>query len=507
MNNSDAPGRSYNWAPVPWLDSRIDAEYYSREAVESAAWMNRFRAQLHRLGDLCSLITDGTHVTPEYKVSGVPFLSAKNLEPCHIVFNDHKWIDDEAHAQLTRWNCSPVFNDILVAKSGSIGNTAITTTTRPFSVFESVAIVRLKPGIDAAYVCAYLNTPVALAQIRRSQKGAVIPHIHLEDLRELKVLAADRSIQHAIGNKIRKAERLRELAEAAMEQFARWLDEASSSSKLEPRHWEYLGYSPDATCTDGAWIANVDTADRIDPWPHHVAPRVIRRHLRQVAKAHSLADYLSVVSSERENVSSQSLGDGDYHIGVLDVDSSGGIAWDNATSNRYDGSGVVVESGDLLYSCLNPKEARACVLPKNVHGRMIASLEFTVLRPTAPNEAYPYLLAALLRSPWVRVQSSFMTRSSSLSRRRLQEEDLLKVLIPWCDEHVEMLNSRMATATGAGEEAIRLVAQAKTDVEALIAGTLDEERLLAESAEIEAWLQKNPSPYMADNTRNKVQEN
>jgi hypothetical protein len=208
-----------------------------------------------------------------------------------------------------------------------------------------------------------------------------------------------------------------------------------------------------------------------------------------------LADFLSVVSSQRASVASQSLGDGDFHIGVLDVDPSGGIAWNHAASTRYDGSGVAVESGDLLYSCLNPKEARACVLPKNGDGRMIASLEFSVLRPTSAYDSYPYLLAAMLRSPWVRVQSSFMTRSSSLSRRRLQEDDLLKVLIPWCEDDVELLNRRMGIATGAGEEAIRLVAQAKTAVESLIDGTLNEERLLVESTEIEAWLKQNPSPY------------
>jgi hypothetical protein len=232
-----------------------------------------------------------------------------------------------------------------------------------------------------------------------------------------------------------------------------------------------------------------------------VAPRVIRNHLKQVAKASPLSNFLSVVSAERESVSSDSLIKGEYHISVLDVDPSGAVNWDNALATRYDGNGVRVEPGDILYSCLNPKEARACVLPKESRARMIASLEFGVLRPTAAFDSLAHLIAAVLRSNWIRVQASFLTRSSSLSRRRLQEEELLKVLIPWSDEQTVELNCRMAAATGAREEAAQLVTRAKADVESLIDGTLDEGRLLAESADIEVWLHNNPSINGAASTR------
>ena len=37
--------------------------------------------EIKRLGDVCNKITDGTHRTPKYVDSGIPFLSTRNIVP------------------------------------------------------------------------------------------------------------------------------------------------------------------------------------------------------------------------------------------------------------------------------------------------------------------------------------------------------------------------------------------------------------------------------------------
>ena len=48
------------------------------------------------------------------------------------------------------------------------------------------------------------------------------------------------------------------------------------------------------------------------------------------------------------------------------------------------------------------------------------------------------------------------------------------------------------------DEACDLVTAAKKAIEELVDGTLDEDRVVAESAEIESWLEGNPSPYKSN---------
>lgn len=56
------------------------------------------------------------------------------------------------------------------------------------------------------------------------------------------------------------------------------------------------------------------------------------------------------------------------------------------------------------------------------------------------------MLSVVLRSGWVRVQVSFLTRSSSLSRRRVDEADLDEILVPWSDTDLDDLDRSAQTA-------------------------------------------------------------
>jgi hypothetical protein len=137
------------------------------------------------------------------------------------------------------------------------------------------------------------------------------------------------------------------------------------------------------------------------------------------------------------------------------------------------------------------------VIPPSVAVPAIASTEFAVVEPAGDAKATPHLLAAVLRSLWTRVQATFLTRSSSLSRRRLQESDLLQILIPWQDNDNLHLNEQLGFSVDARQQAVRLVNEAESDVTRLIEGTLDKQRLLAESAKLEDWLHEHASRFSA----------
>lgn len=199
--------------PVSELCGRIDATFYSPECLTYDRQMKRLRLRPRRIVNFSELVTDGTHKTPYYVDHGVPFLSATNIHDGFVHHTDHKWIHESEFAQLEKWNCAPRPGDVLVAKSGSIGSAAVVANnSRQFAVFESVAIIR-PIGIDPAYLSAFLNSRFGSLQIRRHTKGAVIRHLHLEDLREVEVPEPNPEVQHYIGDKVRQSQRLKARAE------------------------------------------------------------------------------------------------------------------------------------------------------------------------------------------------------------------------------------------------------------------------------------------------------
>ena len=55
-----------------------------------------------RLGDILLKLTDGTHSTPKYTESGVPFISVKDVSAGKLDFSNCKHISEAEHNTLTK---------------------------------------------------------------------------------------------------------------------------------------------------------------------------------------------------------------------------------------------------------------------------------------------------------------------------------------------------------------------------------------------------------------------
>jgi type I restriction enzyme S subunit len=494
--------RELSAEPAAWLldgaalvSERLDASYYAPRFLRDVEALDQLPMGVKSLRSISSKLNCGA--TPkfvQYGSTGLPLIRTSNVRP--DLYDEADTLRVPGMVLDRTSNVAILPGDVLYTMSGTIGFSAVYPAHGELaSCSNTIARARLSTQSDADpyYVALFLNSRLGMSQSLRLVSGGVLAHVMPNSVKTLRVALPEPGVQRAIGNRVRKAERLREMADAAARSFRDWLDRASCRTALPPDDAPFLKHSPDDTCPDTTWVTGFDAADRIDPWPHHVAPRRIIHHLRSKASARQFRDVFQIVAGDRQRRGANEPGS-DHHISVLDVDSSGHIDWAAAAVNRYDGTGVEIRAGDILFSCLNPKEARIGYIPISFKGTAVASPEFSVLRLRSDIEQVPYLMAAVLRSPWVRVQTTFLTRSSSLSRRRLDEGDLAGVVIPWHEEGIAELNERMETAADSKHEAVDLVRRAKADVETLIAGTLDVPSLLAEGEEIDRWLRKHPSP-------------
>jgi type I restriction enzyme, S subunit len=161
---------------------RLDAEYYQAEYLEL---LEKIKKLPHKkLGDLCLKITDGSHQTPPYQESGIPFLMVKDVLEQQINFDqDISFISEDFDKKLK--HCKPGAGDILLTKVGSVGISAVVPDDAPnFNIFVSIAVIKNCSGIDKFFLSTFLNSKFGRTQAIRAAKGISQPDLHLEDIKE-----------------------------------------------------------------------------------------------------------------------------------------------------------------------------------------------------------------------------------------------------------------------------------------------------------------------------------
>lgn len=109
------------------------------------------------LNELAKQITDGTHRTPTYTTTGVPFLSIANIssgnydgKPKYISFNEH---------QSLIQRCKPELNDILLCRIGTLGRPFISKLEFEYSIFVSLGLIKLINKPISEYIKIVLDSP------------------------------------------------------------------------------------------------------------------------------------------------------------------------------------------------------------------------------------------------------------------------------------------------------------------------------------------------------------
>lgn len=110
-----------------------------------------------RLGNIASVISDGTHRTPTYVDEGIPFLSVQNISGGFIDMSKAKYITPEEHEALIQ-RCKPSKDDILVCRIGTLGKAIKINVDFEFSIFVSLGLLRLVDTRIADYVTCVINS-------------------------------------------------------------------------------------------------------------------------------------------------------------------------------------------------------------------------------------------------------------------------------------------------------------------------------------------------------------
>lgn len=105
-----------------------------------------------KLGKIAD-VYDGVHQTPDYKESGIMFLSVENIS----TLKSGKYISEEAFKR--DYKVSPQQGDILMTRIGDVGTPNVVKTTEKLAFYVSLAL--LKPiAVDSYFLCNAIRSPL-----------------------------------------------------------------------------------------------------------------------------------------------------------------------------------------------------------------------------------------------------------------------------------------------------------------------------------------------------------
>lgn len=481
-----------NWIiPKDILLYRLDAEFYDPIFVEHA----RFIVSCHKnrefgirsLGKIGKLFTGpfGSKLPATlYRNQGVPLIRVQNTYPFFLKEENLVFLDESDHKDLK--TSEVVRGDLMISKAGRVGDACLLPPKyQKGNITEHVIGVRLHNSYDPFYFITAINSMFANLQFRRFGLGTLINYLGVEATRTVEIPFPGFDICGAIGNYVRKAERLRETAKAKISQAGSMLD--------NDLKWQNgTGRIPRLS----AWVESSEMHHRLDGQYNSPQRIGIARHLRRnrinyqtvqdVAQVSAMIGWKGLNTEHYTETGPYLIRGVDFDNGILNTDSL-----IHVDQMKYDEQPQIhLRAGDVIMT-KDGTIGRALIVPDLDHEMCAGS---TVARLRLENDLSPYYFEAILNHEVVQLQiQSFAT---GLAQPHITQEWINELLIPILPsqyeiaQKIESHHDSMMASSG-------LVKRAVECVDDLIDGTLDEKTLLSESAEIEKWLKENPSPYEA----------
>ena len=203
--------------PLPPLEVQreivAEIDGYQRVIDGARAVIDNYRPQIvvdpewpaRELSKVAIRITDGTHTTPDYTDSGIPFLRVTDITKSNA---SKKFISEEEHMKLIK-RCYPQKGDVLYSKNGTIGVAKVIDWEGDFSIFVSLALIKPRRElVDSRYLEYFLNSDTAHVQATSRSKSGTVTNLHLVDIKTIKIPLPPLPTQKAIVDQIQAEQAL-----------------------------------------------------------------------------------------------------------------------------------------------------------------------------------------------------------------------------------------------------------------------------------------------------------
>ncbi len=454
------------------IDDRIDAQFFTPEYIKSLKKINQFR--IETLGNISRRIFDPPHTAPEFvDKSDFEMIMIENITLNGIEGN-FRAISETCHKDIFK-NSHLEGNELLVSRVGNSSGTfaSVFPCYKGKNVSGNISIIKLKDEIiDKEYAFAYFNSNIGQNSIKRNIANTARKFLTISKIREFQVPIPSPEIQKYIGDKVRKAEELREEAKKLKKEAEEIIYKKLGNIVLEDEKNYTANY-----------IREEDIFERIDS--EYYKEKYFRLQKQLKSKGFSLKTLDELCDSnifngrtyKTTNKKRKYMNIGVGELGDWFILANGDKYIDENINTNYLLDRYSIIWGNSAHLAKYIGEKVNINLETNSY---VPTTEITCIKPNL-DKINPYYLFLYMKSNWGYYQ---VQRTVKGMTAHSYPEDVSKIIVPILDFSFEELNV-MKSAVELGyrytKESKQLVQEAKQDVEDLIEGNFDMSKVRANS--------------------------
>jgi type I restriction enzyme, S subunit len=160
--------------------------------------------ETHNLREVVTKLVDGSHNPPPKQETGLPMLSARNIDRGQVLFDDYRLISESAFvSENARTRIAA--GDVLLTIVGTIGRTAVVPEgSPPFSLQRSVAVLTPTANLLSKFLCYQLQSPAIQRHFEAHARGTAQKGVYLKTLGQTPIVLPPLGAQTEIVAEIEK---------------------------------------------------------------------------------------------------------------------------------------------------------------------------------------------------------------------------------------------------------------------------------------------------------------
>ena len=461
------------WTDETLIDKRIDAHFYSIKYMQYYNKLMKCKIKKISLYNICSRMNSGPFgsalLASQYVDKGVAFIRPLNCKDYIVdIDNDVVFISKEDSERLKSSKFS--LGDLIFTKIGNgIGDVAII----PQKIFEcnisgNLMGVKIKNNIDNYYVLTFLKSIYGQNQIWQGMMNSAKPKIDMDTLKSIVIPIPSPEIQKYIGDKVRKAEELREEAKRLKKEAETFLYEMIQLKPLNDFDKDMFSFVN----------SNYIDSERLDS--EYYKTKYIT--LEKLLKSKKVTSFKDIIIESKYGASVPA----DYTMVGIPF-----IRGNNLTDNEINIDDIVylnkklkdevkdhhVNTGDILITRSGTVGISA-VVDEKCDGFSFGS--FMIKLRIDMRIWNPYYIAAFLNSFWGKWQIERLQNGAVQQNINLQE--IGRIIIPIISkENQDKIEELIKNYINKKRQSKQLIQEAKQDVEDLIEGNFDMSKVKANS--------------------------
>ncbi len=444
------------WLSETSINDRINSNHYRSYMTKNELEIKNSGLEVLRIKDIVVKIRRGKGLKKDDS-GEIPNYKVRNLTNFGINKDD---VDLITHREFVNNKSSHIkIGDVLLASTGvgSLGKVDLFFDDIKATVDGHITILTTKEEYDGGYLKAYLQSRYGQIFIEQNTIGSTgQTELYAKDIGEILVPIPSPEIQKYIGDKVRRAEELREEAITLQKDIDILLDVDMLLEETDRINNIFH--------SKVNWTNEINIVDRIDPNFYQ------KKHRTTIEK---LGDN-KVELGELVKISKRRYQTGDInkYIEISSINNSFGTI-DEVEELRPEeiptSAKHQVKEGDILVSLVRPTRKAISIVTKE-YDNAICTGGFAVLQ--SKGKVPVEFLTAVLRTNFAGIQ--FERYCTGSTYPTINENDVVKIFIPqYSEKQINKITEKYRRIIESIYRSKKLIQEAKQDVEDLIEGDFE----------------------------------